>query len=171
MARPKGRAFFFGRIGHSHSSSSKAMAMTDIEDLARCALKAGLEIHRDLGPGLLESAYEALMEASLTRQGLQVERQKAISLTFREVKLDDAFRADLIVEGTLLIELKSVERIAPVHGKQVLTYLRLLDLPLGLLLNFGAPTLKEGARRILNPRADLSKVRVWRQAERAKGAP
>ncbi len=137
--------------------------MADIEDLARCALKTGLEIHRDLGPGLLESAYEALMAASLTRQGLRVERQKAISLVFRDVELEDAFRADLLVERVLLIELKSVEKTAPVHAKQVLTYLRLLDLPLGLLINFGAPTFKEGARRILNPRADLSKVRVWRK--------
>lgn len=137
--------------------------MTDIEDLARCALKTGLEVHRDLGPGLLESAYEALMAASLTRQGLRVERQKAISLVFRDVELEDAFRADLLVDRVLLIELKSVEKTAPVHAKQVLTYLRLLDLPLGLLINFGAPTFKEGARRILNPRADLSKVRVWRK--------
>lgn len=143
---------------------AQATAMTDIEDLARSALKIGLEIHRDLGPGLLESAYEALMAASLTRQGLRVERQKAMSLIFRDVELEDAFRADLLVEGTLLIELKSVEKIAPVHAKQVLTYLRVLDLPLGLLLNFGAPTFKEGARRILNPRADLSKVRVWRES-------
>lgn len=137
--------------------------MTDIEDLARCALKTGLEIHRDLGPGLLESAYEALMAASLTRQGLRVERQKAISLVFRDVELEDAFRADLLVDRVLLIELKSVEKTAPVHAKQVPTYLRLLNLPLGLLINFGAPTFKEGARRILNPRADLSKVRVWRK--------
>ena len=145
--------------------------MTDIEDLARCALKTGLEIHRDLGPGLLESAYEALMAASLTRQGLRVERQKAISLVFRDVELEDAFRADLLVDRVLLIELKSVEKTAPVHAKQVLTYLRLLDLPLGLLINFGAPTFKEGARRILNPRADLSKVRVWRKPWRVRGAP
>jgi iron complex transport system substrate-binding protein len=139
------------------------MTMTDIEDLARYALKVGLEIHRDLGPGLLESAYEVLMAALLARQGLRVERQKAISMVFRDVRLDDAFKADLIVEESLLIELKSVEKTAPVHAKQVLTYLRLLDLPLGLLINFGAPTFKEGARRILNPRADLSKVRVWRK--------
>ncbi len=135
--------------------------MLDIEGIARCALKSGLAIHRDLGPGLLESAYEALLSAALAQQGLRVERQKSISLVYAGIKLDDAFKADLLVEEKLLIELKSVEKFAPVHAKQVLTYLRLLNLPLGLLMNFGADTFKEGARRILNPRADLSQLRMW----------
>lgn len=136
--------------------------MMDIEELARCALKAGLAIHRDLGPGLLESAYETLLAETLARQGLQVERQKSISLVYADIRLDDAFKADLLVDGKLLIELKSVEKVAPVHAKQVLTYLRLLNLPVGLLMNFGAATFKEGAQRILNPRADLSQLRMWR---------
>lgn len=137
--------------------------MEDIEDLARRALKCGLSIHRDLGPGLLETVYESLMAQSLMELGLRVERQKPVSLNYGTMRLDDAFRADLLVEGKLLIELKSVEKIAPVHPKQVLTYLRLLDLPLGLLMNFGAATFKEGVQRVLNARADLSQVRVWQK--------
>ena len=139
--------------------------MLDIEDIARCALKAGLAIHRELGPGLLESAYEALLAAALTQLGLRVERQKTISLVYAGIKLDDTFKADLLVEDKLLIELKSVEKLAPVHAKQVVTYLRLLNLPVGLLLNFGAATFKEGAQRILNPRADLSQLRMWRSLQ------
>lgn len=125
------------------------------------ALKSGLAIHRDLGPGLLESAYEALMAADLARQGFRVERQRPISLEYQGIRLDDAFRADILVEDLLLIELKSVEKLAAVHAKQVVTYLRLLNLPIGLLLNFGGATFKEGAQRILNPRADLSQLRMW----------
>lgn len=134
--------------------------MKDIEDLARRAIKCGLSIHRNLGPGLLEGAYEALMAQALMREGLHVERQKPIALAYDGIKLEDAFRADLLVESKLLIELKSVEKIAAVHPKQVLTYLRLLDLPLGRLMNFGAATFKEGVQRILNARADLSRIRV-----------
>ncbi len=134
--------------------------MKDIEDLARRAIKCGLSIHRNLGPGLLESAYEALMAQALTRERLHVERQKPIVLAYDGIKLEDAFRADLLVESKLLIELKSVEKIAAVHPKQVLTYLRLLDLPLGLLMNFGAATFKEGVKRVLNARADLSRIRI-----------
>jgi GxxExxY protein len=142
--------------------------MSDIEDLARRAVKCGLAIHRDLGPGLLESAYEAIMEHALLREGLFVERQKPISLTYNGVRLVDAFRADLLVEYKLLIELKSVEKVVALHPKQVLTYLRLLDLPLGLLMNFGAATFKEGVQRVLNPRADLSKIKVQQDWTRVK---
>jgi iron complex transport system substrate-binding protein len=134
--------------------------MKDIEQLARSALKVGLTIHRDLGPGLLESAYEAVMAELLAR-----ERQKPIPLVYAGIRLEDAFKADLLVEGKLLIELKSVERVAPVHPKQVLTYLTLLNLPLGLLLNFGAATFKEGAERVINVRADLSSIHVWQQPD------
>ncbi len=122
----------------------------DIEALATIAVDCGFKVHEGLGPGLLESVYEAVLAQSLTRRGLSVERQKPIPIRFDGVFLDEGFRADLLVEGTLLIELKSVERIAPVHGKQVLTYLRLMDLPLGLLMNFGAATFREGIKRIAN---------------------
>jgi GxxExxY protein len=121
-----------------------------IEELARIAIDCGFKLHSQLGPGLLESVYEALLAELLRQRGLVVERQKAIPIKWLDIALDEGFRADLLVEGQLLIELKSVEQLAKVHGKQVLTYLRLLDLPLGLLMNFGAETFKEGLRRIPN---------------------
>lgn len=128
----------------------------DVEKVATIAVDCGLKIHQTLGPGLLETAYEAVFAAALERRGLFVERQKIIPIRFEDLVISDGFRADLIVEHRLLIELKSVERLAPVHGKQVLTYLRFLDLPLGLLMNFGADTFKEGLRRIVNRHADVT---------------
>ena len=122
----------------------------DVEGLATTAVDCGFKLHQRLGPGLLESVYEAVLADSLVRRGLYVERQKPIPIRFDGVMLNEGFRADLLVEGRLLIELKSVERIAPVHGKQVLTYLRLMSLPLGLLMNFGAATFREGIKRIAN---------------------
>ena len=122
----------------------------DVEDLARQAIDCGLKLHRDLGPGLLESAYEACLAHSLEQRGLNVERQRPVAIRYDGVLIDGGFRVDLLINERLLIELKSVERLAPVHGKQVLTYLRLLDLPLGLLMNFGGATFKEGLRRVAN---------------------
>lgn len=121
-----------------------------IEHLARIAVDCGLKVHRSLGPGLLESVYEACLAHSLVSRGLKIERQKPVPVRFEGMLLNEGFRADLLVEDRLLIELKSTESFAPVHGKQVLTYLRLMDLPLGLLMNFGAPTFKDGLRRIAN---------------------
>ena len=122
----------------------------NVEGLARFIVDCGFRLHRDLGPGLLESVYEAILADQLRRAGILVERQKAIPIKYDGVELAEGFRADLLVEGRLLIELKSVERLSPLHSKQVLTYLRLLDLPLGLLMNFGGATFKEGVRRIAN---------------------
>lgn len=124
--------------------------MERIEELARIAIDCGFRLHSELGPGLLESVYEALLADSLVRRGLGVERQRIIPIRWNDVTLDEGFRADLIIEGVLLIELKSVETLARVHGKQVLTYLRLMKLPLGLLMNFGSETFKEGLRRVSN---------------------
>ena len=127
----------------------------EIERLATIAVDCGFGVHRALGPGLLESVYEAVLAYNLARRGLMVERQKPVPIRLEGVSLDEGFRADLLVEGALLIELKSVERTVPVHGKQVLTYLRLMDLPLGLLMNFGAATFKEGIKRVANNRSSL----------------
>lgn len=121
-----------------------------IESLANVTVDCGFHIHRDIGPGLLESAYELLLAESLIRRGLSVERQVPVSLKANGIVIDNAFRADLLVERSLLVEVKSTETHAPVHAKQLLTYLRLMDLPLGLLMNFGAATFKEGVRRIVN---------------------
>ena len=130
--------------------------MTNVEALATVAIDCGLTIHRRIGPGLLESAYEAILAAALEQRGLSVERQKTIAIHMDDLRVDAGFRADLLVESVLLIELKSVDRLVPVHGKQVLTYLRFLELPLGLLMNFGGETFREGLRRIVNNHAAAS---------------
>jgi GxxExxY protein len=124
--------------------------MDDVERLARMAVDCGFRVHRGLGPGLLESVYEAVLAETLRRAGLDVERQKAVVIEFEGMILGEGFRADLVVEGQLLIEVKSVERLTPVHGKQLLTYLRLSGCPLGLLMNFGGATFREGVRRVAN---------------------
>ncbi len=124
--------------------------MQDLESIARISIDCGFHLHKDIGPGLLESVYEILLFESLKAKGLSVERQKIIPITFRGRVLHEAFRADLIVEKRLLIELKSTERHSPVHAKQLLTYLRLMNLPLGFLMNFGAATFKEGVKRLAN---------------------
>ncbi|WOE73813.1 GxxExxY protein [Alterisphingorhabdus coralli] len=122
----------------------------DLEDLARIAVDCGFKLHRETGPGLLEHVYEVLLFESLKEQGLFVERQKAIPIRFKGRTLEEGFRADLLVEGQLLIELKSTEKYSPLHAKQVLTYLRLMDLPLGLLMNFGMETFRDGIKRLVN---------------------
>ena len=124
--------------------------MADIEDIARRTIDFGFQIHKELGPGLLETVYEAVLAASLTQGGLRVERQKPISIQFKGLSISDGFRADLIVEDCLIVEVKSVERTAPVHAKQLLTYLRLTHQPLGLLMNFGCETFREGVKRVVN---------------------
>jgi len=125
----------------------------DIEELARIAVDCGFRLHEDIGPGLLETAYEAFLAASLMERGLRVEVQKPVPVTYRGAAIRDAFRADLIVEQRLIIEVKSVDRLAPVHAKQLLTYLRLMELPLGLLMNFGADLYRNGLKRVINDRS------------------
>ena len=124
--------------------------MRDIDEVSGEVLDVALRLHRDLGPGLLESVYETLLARRLQDIGFVVERQKAISADFESVHFEAAFRADLLVEHRLLVEIKSVEGVLPVHTKQLLTYLRLSKQPVGLLLNFGGATLKEGVRRVVN---------------------
>ena len=121
-----------------------------LESLAKITVACGYQIHRAYGPGLLESAYELLFCAELEARGLLYQCQLQVPLEHRGVLIENAFRADILVEGCLLIELKSTEAHAPVHAKQLLTYLRLMKLPLGLLINFGAASYKDGVRRIAN---------------------
>ena len=130
--------------------------MTNLEGLARLAVDCGFRIHQDLGPGLLESVYEALLAASLARAGARVERQKPIDIEYDGMRLREGFRADLLVEGALVIEVKAVDRLAAVHSRQVLTYLRLMNQPLGLLMNFGGGTFREGVKRVVNSHTDLA---------------
>lgn len=124
--------------------------MSAIEEIATVAVDCGFHIHMELGPGLLESVYEALLAEALVQHGLAVTRQQAVPISFRGIVLPEAFRADLIVDNSLIIEVKSVERNAPVHAKQLLTYLRLMKQPLGLLMNFGCETFRDGIKRVVN---------------------
>ncbi|RMD88352.1 MAG: GxxExxY protein [Alphaproteobacteria bacterium] len=121
-----------------------------LDEITGEIIDTAVKLHRGLGPGLLESVYEAILARELERRGLQVEAQKQVSFEYEGLFFDNAFRADFLVEACVVVEIKSVERLQPVHPKQLLTYLRLLQLPVGLLLNFGAPTMKEGLRRIVN---------------------
>ena len=124
--------------------------MKPINDVTGLIVDSAYKLHKQLGPGLLESVYEALLARRLQAQGLSVERQKAISFEFDGILFEEGFRVDLLVEGLVVVEIKSVEKLAPVHSKQLLTYLKLLKLEAGLLINFGAPTMKEGLHRIVN---------------------
>ncbi|WP_336979583.1 GxxExxY protein [Altererythrobacter fulvus] len=121
-----------------------------IEALAKEAVDCGFKLHKELGPGLLESVYEVLLAASLSERGLAVMRQVPVPISYKGVVIDNAFRIDLLVEQRLVIELKSTERDSPLYPKQLLTYLRLMDLPLGLLMNFGQETFKQGIQRVVN---------------------
>lgn len=147
------------------ASREDAKARRDIEEVAAIVVDAALQLHRDLGPGLLESVYEAVLAKMLEQRGLSVERQKSVPINFQGISLDEGFRLDLLVDGQLIVELKSVENIPPVHPKQLLTYLRLLNLPLGLLINFGAPLLKDGLQRVVNKHTNFasSRLRVHQQ--------
>ena len=113
-------------------------------------LEAAIQIHRELGPGLLEAVYEVILARELSDRGLSVQRQVPVPIVFKGIRFDEGFRADIIIENKVLLELKSVERIVPAHKKQVQTYLRLTGLKLGYLLNFGEAVLKSGITRCVN---------------------
>jgi GxxExxY protein len=118
--------------------------------LSKIILDAAFKVHTRTGPGLLESVYEIILAHELRKQGLRVERQVPILIRYDELTFDEGFRADLLVEGKVIVELKSLEKLIPVHSKQVLTQLRLSERRLGLLINFGEVHLKNGIERIVN---------------------
>ena len=136
--------------------------MMELDEITGAIVDSAMKIHKDLGPGLLESVYEAVLAKALQKRGLLVERQKAIEFEYDGIKFEEGFRIDLLVDGRVIVELKSVEKLSAVHGKQVLTYLRLINLPVGLLINFGAATLKEGLQRVVNnlPSSASPRLRV-----------
>jgi GxxExxY protein len=128
----------------------------NVEELSAIAVDCGLQVHRDLGPGILESAYEAVLAHLLTKRGLRVERQKIIPIAYDGLIIDQGFRADIVIENLLLIELKAVERLAPVHARQVTTYLKFMNLPIGLLMNFSCEKFTDGLRRIVHNHRETS---------------
>ena len=124
--------------------------MQDIDRISGEVIDVAMRLHRDLGPGLLETVYETILAAKLNALGYAVARQVPIDIEFEGLRFEAAFRIDILLDGRLILEIKSVDRLNPVHAKQLLTYLRLTKQPVGLLLNFGGETLKEGIRRIVN---------------------
>ena len=120
------------------------------DEIGRLIVDAAYHVHRGLGPGLLESVYQKIFSRQLSRTGLFIEGEKWISFDYDGVWFEDAFKADLIVERLVVVEIKSVVELKPVHYLQLLTYLRLMDLRLGYLINFGAPTFKAGIKRVIN---------------------
>jgi len=123
--------------------------MTENE-IAKIIVDAAFHIHKRLGPGLLETVYEVVLAYVLQGRGLKVERQVPVAIVYDDIKFDEGFRADLIVEDKVIVELKSVENVVPVHKKQLLTYLRLADKRLGLLINFGSELIRDGISRVVN---------------------
>lgn len=124
--------------------------MADIDAISSLVVGEAINIHRELGPGLLESVYETVLAAALTKRGLKVARQVPVTIEYDGLKIDGAFRLDLLVESSLVVEIKAVEQLQKIHAKQLLTYLRLMKQPVGLILNFSGLTMKEGIRRLVN---------------------
>lgn len=121
-----------------------------LDSVSSVIIGAAMEVHRALGPGLLESAYESCLAYELSERGLFVERQKGVPITYKSVEVDAGFRIDLLVDKKIIIELKAVESIAPIHKAQLLTYLKLTGLRVGLLMNFNVNILKQGLHRVVN---------------------
>src|SRR5216684_281006 len=123
--------------------------MTENE-IARIVVDAAFTVHTKLGPGLLESVYETALAHELAKRGMLLQRQQAMAAVYDTIKMEIGFRADLVVSGKVIVEIKSIEAIAPVHRKQLLTYLRLTDKRLGLLINFNVDLTKDGITRVVN---------------------
>ncbi|MBK7896032.1 MAG: GxxExxY protein [Anaerolineaceae bacterium] len=121
-----------------------------LDGITEQIIGGAIAVHKALGPGLLESAYEACLVYELRQRGLKIEQQKELPIVYGEVKLDCGYRLDLFVEGLVIVELKAVERLAPIHEAQLLSYLKLADCRLGLLINFNVTLLKRGIRRLAN---------------------
>jgi iron complex transport system substrate-binding protein len=128
----------------------KIVIPADVERMATVAVDAALAVHSEFGPGLLESAYEACFARELELRGINYQRQLAVPLNYKGKLIEVGFRADVVIEGKLVIELKAVEQVIPVHKAQVITYLKILKLPLGLLINFNEVLIKDGIQRVLN---------------------
>lgn len=134
--------------------------MENVDRISGVVLNLSIQMHRDLGPGLLETVYETVLAGQLAREGYKVARQVPVDIRYDGLHFEAAFRIDILVEDTLLIEIKSADRLHASHAKQLLTYLRLTHQPLGLLINFGGATLKEGFRRLVNGHGPSAPLRL-----------
>jgi GxxExxY protein len=145
--------------------------LRDIEAVATQVIDAGYKLHKALGPGLLETAYELILRERLRADGLKVDRQVPINISYDGISIERAFIIDLLIEDRIILELKSVEQTHAVHTKQVLTYLKLTGLSLGFVMNFGAVTFREGVRRVVSDHPTSfapSRLRVMQNAESNK---
>lgn len=122
----------------------------ELDAITKQIVSASIDVHRALGPGLLESVYESCLEFDLIEQGLDVQRQVALPVSYKQVKLEAGYRVDLLVEKQVIVEIKSVEQIAPIHKAQLLTYLKVSNLRVGLLINFNVDVLRKGVSRVVN---------------------
>ncbi len=122
----------------------------DVNEVTEKIIGAAIAVHKELGPGLLESAYEACLPYELSQRSLRFKRQKELPVTYRDVSLECGYRIDLLVEDTVIVELKAVEELAPIHEAQLISYLRLSGKKVGLLINFNVTVLKDGIRRLVN---------------------
>jgi len=118
--------------------------------LSRDIIAAAIEVHRELGPGLLESSYEECLCHELKTRGITYERQKSLPVSYKDVRLDCGYRLDVVVDNLVIVEIKAVESMLPIHTAQLLTYLKLANLKLGLLINFNTPQLRQGIKRVVN---------------------
>jgi GxxExxY protein len=154
---------------HACYRSRRKDAKMSENQIGKEVVDAAVKIHSALGPGLLELVYEVVLAKELERRGLSVARQVPVPIEYEYMKFEEGFRADLIVEGTVILELKSVEQLSKVHHKQLFTYLKLKQLKLGYLLNFGAALMKEGIKRIVNglPEENLGVLASLREPNRS----
>ena len=142
----KSELFFTAEYAETAEMSEKEK----LDGMTEQVIGAAIQVHRALGPGLLESAYEACLAFELVDRGLKVEQQKPLPVVYRQIKLDTGYRLDLLVEGEVIVEVKAVDRLAPIHDAQLLSYLKLSGCKVGLLINFNVKVLKEGIKRIVN---------------------
>jgi len=144
--------------------------MKELDDVTAQIIDAALKVHQRMGPGLLESVYETILAAQLSRCGLKVERQKGVDFDFDGLHFVRGFRLDLLVEERIAVEIKSVEQLKLIHKTQLLTYIRLMNLPIGLLINFGGLTLRDGLVRLVNqlPRSSSRRLAVDRLSPPSK---
>lgn len=126
------------------------MVESEINRITHAIIGAAIDVHKALGPGLLESAYEACLEFELLERGFTVERQKSLPLAYKAVQLECGYRLDLLVEGAVIVEIKAVDELAPIHAAQLMSYLKLTGCKVGLLINFNVTALKNGIRRLAN---------------------
>ena len=138
------------RVLAETAEMAESAEMRSLDELSGIAIETAISVHRDLGPGLFETVYEAVLAGRLEDRGVSVARQVPVPLTIDGRHFDAAFKIDILVDGRLILEIKAVDQLAKAHARQLLTYLRLAKQPVGLLLNFSAATMKEGIRRMVN---------------------